>query len=151
MKKLMMAAVLGVVLAMTVRAGGGEGWETDFAKAVERAKKENKPLLLDFTGSDWCGWCIKLDKEVFTQAAFKTYAASNLVLVSLDFPRKKVQSAELKKQNEELSEKYNVEGFPTVVLLAADGKKVLGTTGYQRGGPEAYVKHIQEIIAGKGK
>lgn len=150
MKKLMiLAAVFGLVCSLSVRAGGGEGWETDFKKAVERATKENKPLLLDFTGSDWCGWCIKLDKEVFSKESFKKWAESNLVLVSLDFPRKKQQSAELKKQNEELSEKYNVEGFPTIILLASDGKKVLGTTGYQSGGPDAYVKHLQEIIGKK--
>ena len=118
---------------------------TDFAAASAKAKTENKPMLVDFTGSDWCGWCIKLDKEVFEKASFKKYAAENLILVSLDFPKKKKISDKLKAQNEALSKKYGVRGFPTILLLKADGS-VIGKTGYQKGGPDAYVEHLKGIL-----
>lgn len=123
------------------------GWGTDFGKAQAQAKAEGKHLLIDFSGSDWCGWCIKLDKEVFSQQAFTEYAKDNLVLVLADFPRdKSKQSAGLKKQNKGLAEKYDVGGFPTVFILSPDGKLV-NKTGYQPGGPEAYVEYIKKVIA----
>ncbi|MEM7791812.1 MAG: thioredoxin family protein [Verrucomicrobiota bacterium] len=124
----------------------GSGWMTDFEAAKAKAKAENKPLLLDFTGSDWCGWCIKLDKEVFSQDAFKAYAKDSLVLVELDFPRGKEQSDALKEQNKALAEKYGIRGFPTIVVLSPEGE-LIEKTGYQRGGPDAYVDHIKEILA----
>ena len=122
-------------------------WEINFEQALARAKTENKPMLLDFTGSDWCGWCIRLDKEVFSQPEFMTYAADSLVLVELDFPRSKKQSAEIKAQNKALAKKYSIRGYPTIVLLTADGE-LIARTGYQRGGAENYVAHIKEILAG---
>ena len=122
-------------------------WEINFEQALARAKTENKPMLLDFTGSDWCGWCIRLDKEVFSQPEFMTYAADSLVLVELDFPRSKMQSAEIKAQNKALAKKYSIRGYPTIVLLTADGE-LIARTGYQRGGAENYVAHIKEILAG---
>ena len=136
-----------VVLGLAASASAaGDGWMTDFEAAQVKAKAENKPMLLDFTGSDWCGWCIKLDKEVFGEAAFKDYAAAELVLVELDFPRSKGQSAELKAQNEALAKQYGVRGFPTILLLSPDGELIEKTT-YQPGGPEAYVEHIKGILA----
>lgn len=123
-------------------------WMTDFKEAKAKAKAEGKPILVDFTGSDWCGWCIKLDKEVFSKKVFKDYAAENLILVEIDFPRKKEQSAELVAQNEALAEQYKIRGFPTILILDADGK-VLKSTGYQRGGPENYIAHIKAILAGE--
>lgn len=119
---------------------------TDFEAAKAKAVAEQKPMLLDFTGSDWCGWCIKLDKEVFSQQAFQAYAADSLVLVELDFPRRKAQSDELKAQNEALAQKYNIRGFPTIVVLSPEGE-LLGRTGYRPGGPEAYVDHLKAIVA----
>ena len=140
---------LTILAAMAIGAGAlaAEGWLTDFEKAKEQAKAEDKHILIDFSGSDWCGWCIKLDKEVFAQKAFKDYVEESLVLVLADFPRdKSKQSDELKKQNEALAKKYGVRSFPTVYVLSPEGK-IVGKTGYQAGGPEAYVKHIKEIIA----
>ena len=124
----------------------GEGWMTDFEAAQAKAKAENKPLLLDFTGSDWCGWCIKLDEEVFSQTAFSQYAAAELVLVEIDFPRRTDQPAKLKAQNEALSQKYGIRGFPTILVLSPEGE-LIEKTGYRRGGPQAYVAHIKEILA----
>lgn len=125
----------------------GTTWELNFEQAQVRAKAENKPMLLDFTGSDWCGWCIRLDKEVFSQPEFKAYAANSLVLVELDFPRAKKQSAEIKAQNKALAKKYSIRGYPTILLLTAEGE-LIERTGYQRGGAANYVAHIKEILAG---
>jgi thioredoxin-related protein len=123
----------------------GDAWQTDFEAAREKAAEEEKPMLLDFNGSDWCGWCIKLKKEVFDKEAFQSYADEELVLVDLDFPRDKPQSDELKAQNRALAEKYGVRGFPTIILLAPDGE-VIAKTGYRPGGAEAYVEHLQELL-----
>ncbi len=139
--------VLLAAVSISVGAFASEGWETDFEKAKVQAKAENKHILIDFSGSDWCGWCIKLDKEVFSKKAFKEYAEKNLVLVLADFPRdKSEQSKELQKQNDKLAKKFGVRGFPTVYILDSDGKSI-AKTGYQAGGPEAYVSHVEKLIA----
>lgn len=122
---------------------GGEGWTEDFAAAKQTAKSEGKDLLLDFTGSDWCGWCIKLKDEVFSKDEFKAYAKDEFVLVMLDFPRKQ-QSADIKAQNAKLKDEYGIRGFPTIYLTDAQGRPY-AKTGYKRGGPEAYVAHLKEL------
>jgi protein disulfide-isomerase len=123
-------------------------WETDFKLAKQRAKAENKALLLDFTGSDWCGWCIKLKKEVFDQPAFQEYARKNLIMVELDFPRSKELDPKEKEQNQKLAQEYQIEGYPTIILLNARGREV-ARTGYQEGGPEKYVDHVKELLKQK--
>jgi len=120
-------------------------WETDFAVAKKRAKDEKKSMLLDFTGSDWCGWCIKLKKEVFDTPEFKEYAKDHLIMVELDFPKRKELPKEEKEQNDKLNEEYKITGFPTIVLLNARGREV-ARTGYQEGGPEEYIKHLKELL-----
>jgi thioredoxin-related protein len=120
-------------------------WETDFAAAKKRAKDEKKPMLLDFTGSDWCGWCIKLKKEVFDTPEFKEYAKDNLIMVELDFPKRKELPKEEKEQNDKLGEEYKITGYPTVVLLNPRGREV-ARTGYQEGGPEEYIKHLKKLL-----
>ncbi|MCC7519704.1 MAG: thioredoxin family protein [Verrucomicrobiae bacterium] len=121
-----------------------EGWLTDHAKALEKAKTENKPLVMDFTGSDWCGWCIKLDKEVFGKPEFKSYAAKNLVLLKLDFPRRRTLPAAEKEQNEALAGKYGIRGFPTIVVLDPQGE-TLGQLGYQPGGPKPWIAELEKL------
>lgn len=121
---------------------------TDFKLAQEIARETKRPILLIFSGSDWCGWCVRLDKEVFSTAAFKNWAEKNLVCVLLDFPRRKPQSAELKKQNRALQAKYGVRGFPTVYLVKADGS-VIGRTGYVKGGPQKYILNLKAMMAAK--
>ncbi len=118
----------------------------DFEAAKAKAVKEGKPIFINFTGTDWCGWCIKLEKEVFSQKAFQDYAKGNLVLVEVDFPRKKEQTAELKEQNKKLDKEYGVEGYPTLYLLDAQGKKLTEDIGYREGGPEAYVAHLKSLL-----
>lgn len=139
-----------VASLFTTAVIAAEGWMTDYDAALKKAKAENKTVLLDFSGSDWCGWCVRLDKEVFSKDEFKAYAKDNLVTVLIDFPRKKQLDATLKKQNQELAEKFKIRGFPTVVLLNSEGEKI-AQTGYRKGGPEAYVKHLKELIAKAAK
>jgi protein disulfide-isomerase len=118
------------------------GWLTDLAKAQEQAKSGQKLLLMDFTGSDWCGWCKKLDAEVFSQTEFKDYAAKHLVLVEVDFPRGFKLPEATKKQNDALQSKYRIQGFPTIVVVSPAGKTV-GELGYMEGGPSAFIKALE--------
>ncbi len=142
-------AALVALYCSGIAFAGGEGWSSDFAAAKKEAAESKKDLLIDFTGSDWCGWCIKLNKEVFSQEPFKAGVKDKFVLVELDYPQDKSKlSAETLKQNEELAKKYPVQGFPTILLTDSDGKP-FATTGYQKGGPEAYVKHLDELRAKK--
>jgi protein disulfide-isomerase len=117
-------------------------WQTDYGKALGMAKAQNKRVLLDFTGSDWCPPCMALRKQVFSSAEFRSYAEKNLILVEVDYPQRKKQSAELKAHNEKLAAQYGIEekGFPTVVILDPAGKVLREFTGYE-GEPAA------EIIA----
>lgn len=118
-------------------------WQTDFAQASQQAAQEHKYILLDFTGSDWCPWCIKMDKEVFNQSQFSDFALKNLVLVKLDFPRKTAQSPAEKNQNEDLAKKFQIEGFPTYVLLDPSGKEVRRQVGYLQGGAIAFLDWLK--------
>ena len=129
-------------------ASAKEGWLTDYKKAQQEAKAGNKFLLLDFTGSDWCGWCKKFDREVLLQPEFKDFARDNLVIVELDFPRGKPQTPELKKQNRELAQQYEIVGFPTIVVLSADGQKLWRYDGYFPDGPTAFIAQLQKLRKG---
>jgi protein disulfide-isomerase len=118
-------------------------WQTDFAAAKTAANQQNKYILLDFTGSDWCPYCIKMDKEVFAKPVFSTFAGEKLILVKLDFPRRANQTPAEKSQNQELAKKYAIEGFPTYVLLDPSGNEVRRQVGYLEGGPEAFISWAQ--------
>lgn len=142
MKKWLTVACL--LMAVGLPGAQGAEWETNYNKALEKAKIDGRYLLLNFSGSDWCGWCIRLEKEVFSKKAFKRYAEEKLELVLLDFPRKK-QGKKEKAHNIALAQKYGVQAFPTVLLLSPDEKPV-ARTGYRRGGPKPYVKHLEEMI-----
>jgi thioredoxin-related protein len=136
-------ALIGTSLA------GGEGWTSDFEAAKKQAAGSEKDLLIDFTGSDWCGWCIKLNDEVFKHDAFKDGVKDNFVLVELDFPKDKTKiSDEVREQNQKLNDKYGVQGYPTILLTDAEGRPY-AATGYQPGGPEKYVEHLNELRAKK--
>ena len=149
MKRLIPSLAVAFSATLAPLLAGGEGWTTDFEAAKKQAAEEKKSLLIDFTGSDWCGWCIKLVDEVFKHDAFKTGVKDKFVLVEIDFPQdKSKQSEELQKQNEELQEKYAIQGFPTILLTDADGMP-FAKTGYQQGGPEAYVEHLDELLGAR--
>lgn len=151
MKKLLSQialVALSLVLTTHLAQADNDGWTTDYKKALEEGKAQKKLVMLDFTGSDWCEWCIKLKKEVFSQPKFKEYAAKNLILVELDYPIQKPQSVEIKKQNAQLLDKYNSEGlFPTIILLNGDGKRV-GQMSYVAGGPDAFLAELEKAIKG---
>lgn len=127
-------------------------WMTDYDAALAKAKKEGKDLLVAFSGSDWCGWCMKLDKEVFSHQDFQTVASKNFILVDLDFPRSPENLAKipeaLQKRDKELSETFEISGFPTVLLIGSDGEPY-ARTGYQQGGVEGYLAHLKELRKGK--
>lgn len=119
-------------------------WSTDFEASKARAAKEKKILLLSFSGSDWCGWCRKLDREVMASPEFAAWVKKNAVAVKIDFPRNLPQTDALKLQNQTLAQYYRVEGFPTVILAGVDGREI-ARTGYKAGGAAAYVKHLDSI------
>jgi protein disulfide-isomerase len=138
----LLALLLFVVSCSAVDASD---WQTDYAKALQMAKAQNKRVLLDFTGSDWCGPCIELRKRVFSQPEFRKYAEKNLILIEVDYPQRKKQSAELKKQNEKLGGQYGIDekGFPTVVLLDPSGKILREFTGYGGESAAAFIGWIE--------
>lgn len=139
----MVTAAVAALTALNVMAGSD--WGTDFEAAKKAAAESKRIILVDFTGSDWCPWCKKLDSEVFKSEAFKTFSSENLVLLVADFPNEKQIPKETAEQNKKLAEKYGVEGFPTVLLLGADGKE-LARTGYRKGGAESYIEHLKALI-----
>jgi thioredoxin-related protein len=144
-----MRKVLFVFMALLVCLGVARAeWSTNYDKALATAKSGSKRVLLDFTGSDWCGPCIQLNKQVFSTKEFRAYADKNLVLVEVDFPRQKKQSDDLVKQNEKLGKQYGIDekGFPTLVLLDPSGRVIREFTGY---GGESTTELI-EWIEGKG-
>jgi len=127
-------------------------WHTDVKEAIKISNKEKKPLLMFFTGSDWCGWCIRLQKEVLQTPEFAKWAESNVVLVELDYPRRVSQTPEVKKQNAELQNAFGIQGFPTIYFVKANDKEGkinfegLGRTGYVAGGPVAWLEEANKIL-----
>ncbi|MGF1560123.1 MAG: thioredoxin family protein [Flavobacteriaceae bacterium] len=125
-----------------------QDWQASYQEAVKASAENNEPIILVFSGSDWCAPCIKLDKNIWQSPKFKTYANEHYVLYRADFPRKKANqlSAERTMENVELADRYNPKGyFPLVVVLDKKGK-VLGTTGYKKLTPTEYVSHLNSFI-----
>jgi len=143
MKKIALGVIVGW-LAFQVAAAEGE-WMTDFAKAQEKAKAENKLVLVDFTGSDWCPPCKALHKNVFSSAEFAEFAKKNLVLVEVDFPRRKEQSEQVKKANRELAKKHEIDGYPTVIVFDSKGKQLDKKVGYSGANAKEYVAELQKM------
>lgn len=124
-------------------------WLTDYNAALQAAAAQNRPVLIDFTGSDWCGWCIKLHKEVFDQPEFDQYANSKLILLEVDFPNSKPQSDSQKRANQALQQKYGVRGYPTLFLVDAKGN-VMQQLGYMEGGPKVFLSELNKGFSQKG-
>lgn len=139
-------ATLSCLIAATLNAADSQ-WTTSLPQAKGIAARDGKLILLDFTGSDWCGWCKKLHQETFEQQAFLDFAAKNLVLVEVDFPHNKAQSDELKAANDALKNKYNVHGFPTLVLMKSDETVLWKQPGYLPGGPAAMISQVSHYMA----
>jgi protein disulfide-isomerase len=129
-----------------------DGWLLNFDKAAELSMKTSKPILANFTGSDWCGWCIRLKKEVFVTPAFKKWAKENVILLELDYPRRTPQTEEIKKQNRELQQFFKVRGYPTLHMFnigIANGKTQitsLGKMGYLAGGPTPWIANANNYL-----
>jgi thioredoxin-related protein len=143
------STLLVLVFFLSALLAEAAEWPTDYAKALETAKRENKRILLDFTGSDWCGPCIQLKQRAFSRPEFGSYAEKNLILVEVDYPQRKKQAPALVKQNERLAKQYGIEekGYPTLVLLDPAGKIVRELSGYD--GETA--ADLIAWIEGKGK
>ena len=131
----------------------GEAWETDLNKAIALSYETKKPIMLFFTGSDWCGWCIRLQNEVFRTETFTKWAKENVILVELDYPRKKEQSQTIKEQNKQLQQMFAVQGYPTchfVMPTPTDDGRInlasLGQNGYMAGGPDAWIAKVSEFL-----
>ncbi len=149
MKKL--ALVLLMIGSFTATAQD-QVWYDNLDKAMEVSNKTKKPMMLFFTGSDWCGWCIRLQKEVFKTPEFTSWAKDNVVLVELDFPRRKQLAPEIRTQNMQLQQTFGVQGYPTVWFAKGtkkDGKvnfEQLGRTGYVAGGPSAWLAGANQML-----
>jgi len=135
---------IAVLALFSTMAFAKTGWSEDYTKSVAQGKAEKKLVLLDFTGSDWCVWCMKLDNEVFSTPEFKDYAKDNLVLMEVDFPQEKPLESKIKAQNDKLQAKFNIEEFPTIIVLNSEGKPV-GKLGYMDGGPKAFIAALEKL------
>ena len=156
MKKVIIALCLffAAVNMQAQEMKDGLTWHTDLKKAIEVSNTESKPLFLFFTGSDWCGWCIRLQKEVFKTPEFEAWAKEKVVLVELDFPRRTPQDDAIKSQNSQLQQVLNVQGYPTVWFVTptvTDRETTnlvqLGSSGYVAGGPQVWLDGANQIIA----
>ena len=129
----------------TVVKSSSINWNTNFNAAVSQAKQSNKYILLFFTGSDWCGWCKKLDSEALSTPEFANAIGNKFVFVELDFPMGQKPSAEVEKQNADLKKKYGVTGFPTIVILDS-AQNYVAETGYRPGGGKAYADYLLGLL-----
>lgn len=151
MKKFSLALALAVAgLAVShyasIAADTKDAWLTDYPKAQAQAKEQKKAILMDFTGSDWCPPCMQLKKTVLSSAEFSKFASEKLVLVEVDFPQNKKQSDALKKANEALEKKFKVDGYPTVIVVDADGKELLREVGYDGASAKEYVAKLSKAL-----
>ena len=141
-----------VLLAMAVSFSpvfaGDLADDASLSDILTSAKEQNKPVLLEFTGSDWCPPCKMMNKQVFSTEEFQKFSTEKLVFVKVDFPRNIKQTAEVKARNQDLQEKFDVEGYPTVVLLSPEGKVLGQEVGLQPGGAQSFIKWINESVKG---
>ena len=148
MKNLILPIAVALTLSIASCARADQTWTTDYKRAQQEAKESHKLLLIDFTGSDWCGFCFQLDRAILSQPQFKDYASKNLVLMEVDFPVRKAQSIETRKQNQELKQRYQVEGFPTLVVLNGEGKTVWRYDGLYMDGIAAFLAELDKVRKG---
>ncbi len=122
-------------------------WMTNYEQAVQRANSESKPLLLFFTGSDWCGWCNKLEQEVLDTGEFFNAVGDKFVFVKLDFPREKSIDPMTKEQNRQLKSQFDIRSYPTIIVYDAKLNQKIGVTGYRPGGSRQYADHLLRMLA----
>lgn len=143
-KQILLGLGVCFIGCLPLRADEG-AWLTDFSKAKDLAKREGKMILMDFTGSDWCPPCKLLHKNVLSAKEFKDFARKRLILVLVDFPRSKPQSPELKAANKELARQFDIEGYPTVILLDSNGKQLSKDVGYGGATAKAFVARLEKL------
>jgi protein disulfide-isomerase len=154
MKNILIICTL-FISSLSLYSQENDGWLLNFDEAAELSMKTGKPILANFTGSDWCGWCIRLQKEVFVTPTFKKWADENVILLELDYPRRTQQTEEIKKQNRDLQQFFKVRGYPTLHMFnvgVADGKTQitsLGKTGYVAGGPTPWIANANNFLKNK--
>ncbi len=136
--------ILTACLLSAFQSIAAEGWLTNIEKGQEQAKKEGKLLFVEFTGSDWCPPCIALKKKVLSTEEFAKFAKESLVLVEIDFPRKKTLDEAQRKYNDSQSKKYKLDGVPMVLVFDASGKQVLKDVGF---GGESVTEYIAKLKA----
>ncbi len=150
MKAQLLTKLAAFSLLATTVFGAGDGWMTDFEAAKKKAATENKDLLVEFTGSDWCPPCKMLNENVFSKPEFVKNASEKFVLVALDFPREKKLPAAEKAQNDKLIAHYGVEAFPTILLCDTNGLPY-ASHGFAQGGPSQYLASLTSKIPAKTK
>ena len=149
-KQIMLIMGFALLLSPALIAGDQAEWLTDYEQAVALSKKTGKPIMANFTGSDWCGYCKRLKKSVFSTAEFKEWAEESVVLLELDFPKYKNQERKIVLQNRQLASKYGIRGYPTILVLSENGKP-MGKLGYSPGGADTWLNQAQKILeSGRG-
>jgi protein disulfide-isomerase len=147
-KPIKLAFFAAFAFSLFASARGSDAvWLTSYNEAVKQSQKTGKPIMADFTGSDWCKWCVRLHEEVFSKPEFKKWAAQNVVLLELDFPQHTAQPKALQEQNESLERKYQsiLPGFPTILFLNPDGT-VFGKYNYEPGGPIKWTRMASRLL-----
>lgn len=144
LKLSLLTAVAALIFSSLTVHAGNEGWLKNYDEALAQAKAEGKHLLVEFHGSDWCPPCIKLNKEVLTEDAFKELAEASLVLVDVDFPRKSKLPEAQSEHNDALAKKLGVRYFPTVLIIDSEGNVLDKMVGFPEGGLKGFLKFITD-------
>jgi protein disulfide-isomerase len=147
-RTIIVAVAAIAVLLVSASSRADSDWQTNYKKAQDEAKTGSKLLFMEFSGSDWCGPCILMDREVLSRPEFKDYAKKNLVLMEVDFPHRQMQPEEVKKQNQQLADQYQVEVLPTIIVLNGDGKLVWRYYGLFEDGPKAFIAELEKLRKG---
>ncbi len=145
MKKTLALIIVLLSLLPSITLALDSTWLEDLEQAKVIAHQRNKHIFIAFSGSDWCHWCKKMEKEILNTEQFHKFATDKLVLVSVDFPKRKKQSEEQIQRNEDLARKYAVRGFPAVAILDPEGTLVT-MTGYRSGGATNYIEHLKLLL-----
>ncbi len=145
MKLFRMFSVLALAALLCPSAQAAATWHTDVSQALTQSRAEKKHVLINFTGSDWCGWCMKLRKDVFLKPEFESYASTNLVLMEVDFPKHKTQPPALQQANQRLAAHFRVEAYPTLLVLNSEGV-LIGKVSYANGGMRSFQAELEKIL-----
>lgn len=131
--------------AVVEKSSSPLNWISSYEEAVNQSKATSKPMILFFTGSDWCGWCHKLERESLETPDFARAAGDKFIFVKLDFPMNSQLPSNITAQNKQLQKKYDVRGFPSIVILDSQERQI-GVTGYRPGGGQQYAEHLFKIV-----